>query len=187
MQVKSRRPVSMKADSAIWMAGYGRAADDSGNILFVTSNSDPSGNTYDGVTNIQESVVKVSSTLTTVLDLFTPDNQSALDQSDADFGSGGVLVLPDQPGSIPHMAVAAGKDGNMYLMNEDNLGGYSPAKTGVRGRYSVAGCWCGQSYYVDPADGLARVVSSGGNAVGVWKLQTSPTPKLTIVAHGAIS
>ena len=47
--------------SAIWMSGYGLAADDAGNILFVTGNSDYSGTTYDGVTNIQESVVKVSS------------------------------------------------------------------------------------------------------------------------------
>ena len=87
--------------SSIWMSGYGPAADDSGNILFVTGNSDYSGTTYDGVTNIQESVVKVSSNLDVVLDLFTPDNQSSLDQGDADFGSGGVLVLPDQPGSHP--------------------------------------------------------------------------------------
>src|SRR4029077_385201 len=84
--------------TAIWMSGYGLAADDSGNILFVTGNSDFSGTTYDGVSNIQESVVKVSPNLSTVLDLFTPKNQAALDQSDADFGSGGVLVLPDQPG-----------------------------------------------------------------------------------------
>ena len=111
--------------SSIWMAGYGLAADDKGDILFVTGNSDY--NTYDGVTNIQESVVKVSPTLTTVLDLFTPKNQPTLDQGDIDFGSGGALVLPDQPGSIPHLAVAAGKFGTMYLMNEDNLGGYSPA------------------------------------------------------------
>ena len=50
--------------TAIWMSGYGLASDDSGNILFVTGNSDPSGTTYDGVTNIQESVVKLSSDLT---------------------------------------------------------------------------------------------------------------------------
>lgn len=60
------------------------AADDAGNILFVTGNSDYSGTTYDGITNIQESVVKVSPTLTTVVDLFTPSNQSAL----ADFFRG---------------------------------------------------------------------------------------------------
>ncbi len=99
--------------SSIWMSGYGLAADDSGNILFVTGNSDA--NTYDGVTNIQESVVKISPTLTTVLDVFTPSNQVSLDQGDVDFGSGGALILPDQQGSIPHLAVAAGKDGNMYL------------------------------------------------------------------------
>src|SRR5580700_7912838 len=83
--------------SSIWMSGYGLATDDSGNILFVTGNSDYSGTTYDGVTNIQESVVKVSSDLTTALDLFTPSNQASLDEGDQDFGSGGVMVLPDQP------------------------------------------------------------------------------------------
>ena len=173
--------------SSIWMSGYGLAADDSGNILFVTGNSDPSGNTYNGVSNIQESVVKVSSDLTSVLDLFTPSDQGNLDQGDTDFGSGGVMVLPDQQGSKPHLAVAAGKDGNMYFMNEDSLGGYSTSTNNVLGTYSVGGCWCGESYYVDPNDGLGRVVSSGGNRVEVWKLQTKTTPKLTQVAHGVIS
>ena len=168
--------------SSIWMSGYGPSTDDEGNILFVTGNSDPSGTTYDGVTSIQESVVKVSPTLTTVLDLFTPSNQEALDRQDNDFGSGGVLVLPDQPGSMPHLAVAAGKVGTMYLMNEDNLGGYSPKKSNVLGSYGVGHCWCGQSYFVDPSDGLGRVVTSGGNTVRVWKVQTSPTVALTGVA-----
>ena len=128
--------------SSIWMSGSGLAADYEGNILFVTGNSDPSGTTYDGITDIQESVVKVSSDLTRILDLFTPDNQSHLDQHDKDFGAGGVMLLPDQPGSIPHMAVAAGKDGTMYLMNEDSLGGYSPIRNNVLGSYSIGGCWC---------------------------------------------
>lgn len=171
--------------TAIWMSGYGLAADDSGNILFVTGNSDYSGSTYDGVTNIQESVVKVSANLTSVVDLFTPSNVGNLDQSDEDFGSGGALILPDQPGSMPHLAVAAGKAGTMFLMNEDSLGGYSPKKNNVLGSYNVGGCWCGQSYFVDPTDGLARVVSSGGTQVEVWKLQTSPTPKLSPVSRSA--
>jgi len=173
--------------SAIWMSGYGLAADDSGNIVFVTGNSDYSGTTYDGVTNIQESTIKVSSDLTTVVDLFTPSNQGFLDETDSDFGSGGAMVLPDQPGSIPHLAVAAGKDGNMYFMNEDDLGGYSTTGNDVLGTYQIGSCWCGQSYFVDPGDGLARVVSSGGNVADVWKLQTSPTPKLINVAHAPIS
>jgi len=164
--------------SSIWMSGYGLATDDAGNILFVTGNSDYSGTTYDGITNIQESVVKVSPTLTTVVDLFTPNNQSGLDQSDADFGSGGVLVLPDQPGATPHLAVAVGKVGTMYFMNEDSLGGYSPSTNNVLGSYVVGGCWCGPSYFVDPTDGLGRVVSSGGKSITIWKVQTSPSVAL---------
>jgi hypothetical protein len=170
--------------SSIWMSGFGPAADDSGNILFVTGNSDYSGTTYDGVTNLQESVVKISPSLTDVVDLFTPSNQSSLDQGDTDFGSGGVLVLPDQSGSTPHLAVAAGKYGSMYFMNEDSLGGYSTTGNNVLGSYSVGGCWCGESYFVG-TDGAARVVSSGGNQVQVWKLQTSPNPTLTQVAHSS--
>jgi len=167
--------------SSIWMSGYGPALDDSGNILFATGNSDPSGSTYDGVSNIQESVVKVSPDLTTVMDLFTPSNQSNLDKWDADFGSGGVLLLPDQPGPKPHLAVAAGKIGTMFLMDADNLGGYSPIKNNVLGTYQIGACWCGQSYFVD-TDGIARVVSSGAREVRVWKLATSPKPKLTQVS-----
>ncbi len=172
--------------SAIWMSGYGPAADDSGNVLFVTGNSDPSGTTYNGVTNIQESVVKVPSTLGTVSDLFTPMNQSSLDQGDTDFGSGGVLVLPDQPGLAYQLAVAAGKDGNMYFMDEDDLGGYSPIANNVLGTYSIGGCWCGQSYFVD-SDGIARVVSSGSSTIEVWKLATSPQVSLTNTTGGSIS
>lgn len=122
--------------------------------------------------------MKVSSDLTTVLDLFTPSNQASLDEADNDFGSGGVLVLPDQPGSTPHLAVAAGKVGSLFLMNEDDLGGYSTQKNNVLGTYNVGACWCGQSYFVDPSDGMGRVVSSGGQHVLVYKVQTSPTVAL---------
>jgi len=169
--------------SSIWMSGYGLAADDSGNILFVTGNSDYSGTTYDGVTDIQESVVKVSPDLMLVLDLFTPRNWSLLDQTDADFGSGGVMVLPDQPGSIPHLAVAAGKTGAMFFMNADNLGGYSTQRNHVLGTYEIGPCWCGPSYFVDPGDGVARVVSSGSRNVHLWKLQTATPPALIPVSR----
>jgi hypothetical protein len=168
--------------SSIWMSGYGPAADDSGNVLVVTGNSDPSGTTYDGVTNIQESVVKMSPDLSTVLDLFTPSNQPALDKNDVDFGAGGVLVLPDQAGSIPHLAVAAGKDGDMYFMNEDALGGYSSTKNNVLGTYQIGHCYCGESYFTN-AKSVPFVVTSGGQTVGVWKLATSPAPALKNVTN----
>lgn len=172
--------------SSIWMSGYGLAADDSGNVVFVTGNSDYSGTTYDGVTNIQESTIKVSSDLTTVVNLFTPANWANLDQYDTDFGSGGVMILPDQPGTYPHLAVAAGKSGQMFFMNEDSLGGYSGNKRNyVLGTYGIGGCWCGESYFVDPSDDVARVVSSGGNQIEVFKLETSPTTRLVEILRSA--
>jgi hypothetical protein len=164
------------------MSGYGLAADDSGNILFVTGNSDYAGTTYDGVSNIQESAVKVSANLSTVLDLFTPKNQASLDQTDADFGAGGLMVLPDQPGSIPHIAVAVGKVGSLFVMNEDHLGGYSTTTNNVLGTYNVGNCWCGPSYFVDPSDGAGRVVTSGAHNVQVYKVQTSPKVALAKVS-----
>ena len=169
--------------SSIWMSGYAPSVDDAGNVLVVTGNSDYSGTTYDGVTNIQESVLKVSSDLSTVLDLFTPADWSSLDQSDGDFGSGGVMVLPDQQGAYPHLAVAAGKEGNLFFMNEDSLGGYSSSSNNVLGTYYIGGCWCGPSYYVDPSDGLPRVVASGGSNVQVYQVLTSPSPSLNLVAQ----
>ena len=172
--------------SSIWMSGYALAADYAGNVLFVTGNSDSSGTTYDGVTDIQESAVKVSSDLSTVLDLFTPDNQADLDAHDYDFGAGGILLLPPQPGSIAHIAVAAGKDGKMYMMNEDSLGGHSTTVNNVLGTYKIGGCYCGQTYFQDPADGMGRVVSSGGDTVHVWKLATSPAPSLSMATSSPV-
>ena len=94
-QVLDTQPVSPNNFflSSIWMSGYGLAADHAGNMLFVTGNSDS--NTYDGVSNIQESVVKVSPDLTTVLDVFTPMDQAKLDSVDNDFGSGGVMIAAE--------------------------------------------------------------------------------------------
>lgn len=171
--------------SSIWMSGYGVAADPAGNVYFVTGNSDPSGTTYSSVSNLSESVAKVSSDLTRLLSFFTPSDVSDLDVGDADFGSGGVLLLPQPPtaAAIPPLAVAAGKVGTMYLLNRNNLGGYTP--TGPNndlGEEQIGGCWCGQSYFDADSDSVPRIVASGGNGVTVWKVQTSPTIGLTQTA-----
>lgn len=159
--------------SSIWMSGYGPAADSEGNVYFITGNSDYSGTTYDGVTAIQESVVKVSPDLKKVLDLFTPANQANLDQTDEDYGSAGALLLPEQGGSIPHLIAAAGKDGRMFILNRHHMGGYTaggPDK--VVTQVNIGGCWCGQSYFDH------RIVSSGGSNAIVWRIQTSPAVTL---------
>ncbi len=60
-----------------------------------------------------------------------------------------------------------------------------PTTNNVLGTYSVGGCWCGESYYVDPTDGVGRVVSSGGSTIELWKVQTSPKVALTKVSSSA--
>ena len=159
--------------SSTWMSGNGVAADAQGNLYFTTGNSDYSGNTY-GPNNLSESVVKQSANLSQVLSFFTPSNVSNLDIGDTDYGSGGVMLLPDQAGPVPHMAVAAGKDARLFLLNRDALGGFtSGGPDNVLGVFNIGGCWCGEPYFTG-SDGVGRVVGSGGSNVTVWKIQTSP-------------
>jgi hypothetical protein len=165
--------------SSIWMSGYGVAAEQDGDLFFVTGNSDYAANTYTGTTNIQESVVKMRSDLSVVMDLFTPSNVFPLDQSDVDYGSGGVMVVPDQPGPVPKLAVAAGKDGRLFILNRGAMGGlHNPdLPTNV----AIGGCWCGPSYYKG-SDGVGRVVSSGGSELRTWKINTANSPALQLEA-----
>jgi hypothetical protein len=158
--------------SSIWMSGYGLAADSDGFIYAVTGNSDPSGTTYNSSHNVSESVIKLSPDLTKLVDLFTPSNVSDLDKGDLDFGSGGVLVVPEQSGPVPHLLAAAGKDGRMFVLNANALGGFTPGgpdKDVVE--QNIGACWCGQSYFMQPG---GVIVSSGGATVTLWTIQTSP-------------
>jgi hypothetical protein len=177
--------------SSIWMSGYGIAAvPASGNLFFSTANSDPTQDTYDGKNNIQESVVTVDPQLVNRLDIFTPFNVFSLDQTDGDLSSGGVLVVPPQPGPFPNLAVAAGKFGTMYLLNRASLGGFTPGGPDkVLDEKTIGSCWCGPSFFYGP-DGVGRVVSSGGSTttansaqLTVWEIQTSPT--VAFVQEGA--
>jgi hypothetical protein len=166
------------------MSGYGIASDGK-SLYFASGNSDPGGKSYNSTTNLDESVVKLSNDLGTVQDFFTPaggqDGWSNLDKSDGDFSAGGVLLLPDQPGRYPHLAVAGGKVGPMYLLDRDHLGGLGPEKVTL-GRYANYGCWCGPSYYVG-SDGVGRVVESSGVVSIVWKIDTSAKPKLVAESY----
>ena len=62
-----------------------------------------------------------------IVDYFTPYNVNALDDADEDFGSGSPLVLPDSAGipGYPHLIVAAGKEGTIYLIDRDNMGKFN--------------------------------------------------------------
>jgi len=57
-------------------------------------------------------------------------NNQTLSDNDQDLGSGGVVILPDSAGSAahPHLLIGAGKDGNIYLVDRDNMGKFSPPR-----------------------------------------------------------
>lgn len=164
--------------SSIWQSGYGPAADQNGDIFFSTGNSDPGRPTYSRLFNHPDSLMRFSGDLSTLKDSFTTYNYFRLDQGDADVGSGGMLVLPDQAGPIPHLAIAGGKDGRAFLVNRDNMGGYTQGgPDNIVQTITMGSCWCGPAYFVG-ADGVPRILTGGGNGVTSWRLQTSPSVQL---------
>jgi Abnormal spindle-like microcephaly-assoc'd, ASPM-SPD-2-Hydin len=119
------------AEGGIWQGGAGPAVDENGNIYFATSNG-----TFDvnsGGLDYGDSFIKLNPTsgIATVADSFTPFNQAYMSVHNIDLGSGGVLILPDQPGLFPHLLVGGGKGDTLYLVNRDNMGGYSPTEDQV--------------------------------------------------------
>jgi PQQ-like domain len=110
--------------AGFWQSGGGPAEDADGNIYIQTADGTFDENTGGG--DYGDSLLKVSlqSTGLFLNDYFAPYDQATLKAMDEDLGSGGVLVLPDQPGLYPHLAVGGGKEGTLYLLNRDNLGQY---------------------------------------------------------------
>jgi hypothetical protein len=113
-------PSSSNGRGGIWMSGSGLAADGNGNIYVATGNGTFS---QANPLNLGDSILKFnfSNGKLSLADYFTPYNQSSLNTSDTDLGSGGVSLLPDQPGTHPHLLVAAGKQGRIYLLDRDQL------------------------------------------------------------------
>ncbi len=117
-------------EAGIWQAGAGLVSDGPGRIFLTTGNglSPAPGPGSSPPANLAESVVRLQvngdGTLT-AKDFFSPANNTKLDQDDVDFGSGGPLALPDQFGTPahPHLLVQDGKEGRIFLLDRDNLGG----------------------------------------------------------------
>lgn len=115
----------------IWMGGGAPAVDSSGNLFLITGNGTFDANT--GGSNYGDSVLKLSTVGgLSVADYFTPLDQASLDANDTDFGSGAATVLVDQPsGPVTHLLIGGGKQGNLFLLNRDNLGKFSSSANNV--------------------------------------------------------
>ena len=74
-----------------------------------------------------------------MVDYFTPFNQLKIGGpgQDTDLGSGGVILLDDQPTGPPHLLAIAGKEGVIYLIDRDKMGKFDSTKDNVVARLPV--------------------------------------------------
>ncbi len=112
-------------NGGIWMSAAAPSADESGNIYLATGNGSV-GVTNDpaNLINRSESAIKFTPSGNTlaISSFFTPQNYPNLEANDRDFGVAGMLLIPNS-----NRVLTGCKDGNLYLLDRDNMGGYDPA------------------------------------------------------------
>lgn len=171
---------------AIWQSGGGPAADPQGNIFVEVANGDfettLDGNGFPNQQDYGNAFVKMnlSNGNLTVADYFTMATTLAESNSDTDLGSGAPMVLPDLSngsGGTVHLAVAAGKDGHIYVADRGNMGKFNSV-AGIyqdvgavlpNGVWGVPAYFNSSVYYGDQAGTLKAFAITNG------KLATSPT------------
>src|SRR6266566_4578869 len=132
----------------IWQSGGGMAADANGALYVVTGNGTV-GDSSDATNprNRGTSALKLtrSGSTLTVASYFTPQNYQYLNDYDLDYGTGGTFLIPNSA-----YYLTAGKDGNLYLLNKDVMGGFLPASNQVQQVVSLgssSNMHCQASYY----------------------------------------
>ncbi len=188
---------------AIWMSAGGLAADSSGYIYLITANGafeqtlDSSG--FPNMGDYGNAFLKLSTAggQLSVADYFSPSTTAFLTSNDLDLGSGAIVLLPDvtdSGGTLRHLAVGAGKDGNIYVVNRDSMGHFSSTGnniwqqlTGVLGNKGtnpttgIGGVWSTPAFF----NGVLYYCPNGGEIsafpVSQAKLATSPS-SVTAVA-----
>lgn len=123
------------SEGSIWMSGAGLAADPSAFIYFLAANgtfdTSLNSNGFPANGDYGNAFMKVSTSGGSlgVNDYFVMHNTVAESDADEDLGSGGAMVLPDlkdASGNTVHLAVGAGKDGIIYVVNRDSMGKFNP-------------------------------------------------------------
>jgi hypothetical protein len=180
--------------AGIWQAGGGLVSDGSGRIFFSTGNGiSPApgpGKTAQGT--LAESVVRLQvgadNSLGTA-DFFSPSNAATLDLNDQDISSGAPMALPDGFGTSehPHLLVQQGKDGRVFLLDRDNLGGMGQGPQGGDAAVSVSGPY--QGMWGHPAfwggdGGYVYVVGNQGPLRALkYGVRNGGTPTLTLTGQ----
>jgi outer membrane protein assembly factor BamB len=149
---------------AIWESGGRLVSDKPGEILMVSGNGVSSPAPLPGSTpptTLGEATIRLQvqgNGSLQATDFFSPCNAQALSDGDLDIGSGAPLALPDSFGtpSVPHVLMVVGKEGPIYLLNRDNLGGFQQGAPGS--------CVDGSG---KPGDKIASTFTLP-NASGIW-------------------
>jgi hypothetical protein len=172
----------------IWQSGDGLTTDSTGRLYFVTGNGLFDANT--GGSDYGDSIVAIN-TNGTVSDYFTPHDQSTMASSDLDLGSGGAILLPDQPGPHTHEALSSGKNGTIYVVDRDNIGHFNssndnqivqtlvnilPGGTFQTGNFKSPVFFNGHVYFSADSDTIKAFSLTNG------LLSTSPTSQTSLVA-----
>jgi len=148
-------------DSGIWASDTGPAADKNGNVFMATGNGLFDAAKGDG-RDYGDAFLKLDGSSLKLVDYFAPFNVDQLDASDGDLGSGGPILLPDQPGPHPHLAVVGGKAPLIYVLDRDHLGHYRPGSNlhavqtipTVGGIYGSMAYWNHHVYVLSDGDSL---------------------------------
>lgn len=122
-------------EGAVWQSANGPAADAQGNIYLLDGNgtfdAKLDGNGFPTRGDFGNSFLKLAASggKLSVADYFAMFNIASENAIDLDLGSGGPLVLPDMTdasGRTRRLAVGAGKDRNIYVVNRDVMGKFDP-------------------------------------------------------------
>ncbi|MCC3767345.1 hypothetical protein [Streptomyces sp. UNOC14_S4] len=125
----------------VWQAGQGLAADDHGNVYFMTGN----GGFHEDGSELGDAVVKLTPDLA-LADWFSPFNNADLDRADADLGSAGPLLVPGT-----RLLLGGGKESKFYLLD-----------TGAMGHFHAGSdSQIVQSFYVERPGGLSHHIHGG--------------------------
>ena len=103
----------------IWMAGQGISVGDDGNLYVVTGNGTTNPDNSNGSDGRSESLIKLNPQLQ-VLDWFTPGNYQYLDEKDLDYGSDGVLLVPNTS-----LTISGSKEGISYVVDYTKMGRFT--------------------------------------------------------------
>ena len=146
--------VAGQGGAAIWMSGGAPAADANGNLYLLTGNG-----TFDAASTTApnndygDSLLQLNAGLG-VLQYFTPTDEQSDSINDNDFGSGAAALLADLPNgnNVIHALVCGGKDGTLYVLNRDRLGGLGDSNAvqtiSFGNQIFATGALWGNNYYL---------------------------------------